>query len=282
MSNLRISTIIPVYAENFIQTKMLEIALDSLLKQTIKPAQVVVTDNSTDRDSIFNIKEICNTKDLNTVYISNTEFLGAAKNTNFAANHASAEIIHILYQDDYIINNNLYREVSTIFNSEIDIWIMAQGRVEQRDLVSSFDAATKFGFNELGGPSSLFVARKNFIPFNPEYRMIFDVINYHEYFLKMGEPHILRGANIQFGVHEYQLSNKVKSKEVFFELLRFIKNYNINGDQIVTAVKLIKREIFHQRLLLLAGFMSKRISFRFFIINFSISSIKSIKRKIFN
>lgn len=282
MSELKISTIIPVYAENIIQAKMLEIALDSLLEQTIKPSQVVVTDNSTDRDSIFNIKEICNKKDLNIEYISNSEFLGAAKNTNFAASHASAEIIHILYQDDFIIEKNLYREVSTLFNTEIDIWLMAQGRVEQRDLVSSFDAATKFGFNELGGPSALFVASKNFIPFNPEYRMIFDVINYHEYFLKMGEPHILRGANIQFGIHEYQLSNKVKSKEVFFELLRFIKSYNINSNQIITAVKLIKREIFHQRLLLLAGFISKRIPIRFFIINFFISSIKSIKRKIIN
>ena len=282
MYNVKISTIIPVYAENIIQTKMLEIALDSLIGQTIKPSQVVVSDNSLDRDCIFNIKQICNKKELNIEYYSNTEFLGAAKNTNFAANQANAELIHILYQDDFIINKNLYKDVSKIFYKEIDIWLMAQGRVEQRDLVSKFDAATKFGFNELGGPSALFVARKNFIPFNPEYRMIFDVINYHEYFLKMGEPYIFRGTNIQFGIHEYQLSNKVKSKEVFNELLSFITEYNISGIEIMTAVKLIKREIFHQRLLLLAGFTSKKISFKFFISNFLLSFTKSVKRKIFS
>lgn len=282
MSRVKISTIIPVFVENIIQTKMLEIALNSLVEQTIKPYQVVVSDNSIDGDCISSIKEICNKKELNIEYYSNTNFLGAAKNTNFAASQASADLIHILYQDDFIINKNLYKKVAAIFDKKIDIWLIAQGRVEKRDLVSKFDAATKFGFNELGGPSSLFLARKNFIPFNPDYRMIFDVINYHEYFLKMGEPYIVRGANVQFGIHEYQLSNKVKSKEVFYELLRFIKSYNITGNQITTAVKLIKREIFHQRLLLLAGLMAKKITFRFFIVNYCISSIKSIKRKILN
>jgi len=282
MSQTKISTIIPVYAENIVQTEMLELALNSLLEQTIKPYEVIVSDNSNDGECIFRIKKICNEMELNIKYYPNTEFLGAAKNTNFAASQANAEIIHILYQDDFILNENLYKEVSELFYKNIDIWLIAQGRVEQRELVSKFDAATKFGFNELGGPSSLFVASKNFILFNPDYRMIFDVINYHEYFLKMGEPHIIKGVNIQFGIHEYQLSNKVKSKEVFNELLSFIGEYNISGIEIMTAVKLIKREIFHQRLLLLAGLISKKISFKFFISNFLISFTKSVKRKIFN
>jgi glycosyltransferase involved in cell wall biosynthesis len=282
MSELKISTIMPVYVENILQTVMLERALESLAEQTNQAVQVVVSDNSRDPGCILNIKKICSEAGLNIEYFPNNELIGPAKNHNFAASHASAELIHILHQDDFIINKNLYNEVSEIFSSNLDIWLIAQGKVDQRILESNFDAATKFGFNELGGPSSLFVARKNFIPMNPEYRMMYDVINYHEYFLKMGQPNIIRGVNIQFGVHEYQLSNKVKSKDVFFELLRFIKSYNITGNEITTTVKLIKREIFHQRLLLMAGLISKKISFRFFVINYSISRIKSVKRKIFN
>jgi hypothetical protein len=282
MSRLKISTIIPVYAENILQTVMLERALDSLSEQTNQAVQVVISDNSRDLECILNIKKICRKSELSLEYIANTEFIGAAENHNFAANHASADLIHFLQQDDFILNKNLYNEVSDIFSDNLDIWLIAQGKVDQRVLESNFNAATKFGFNELGGPSSLFVARKNFIPMNSEYRMMYDVINYHEYFQKMGQPNIIRGVNIQFGVHEYQLSNKVKSKEVFFELHRFIKSYNITGIEIIATVKSIKREIFHQRLLLLAGLVSKKISFRLFIIYFSVSKLKSIKRKIFN
>ena len=46
MSRLKISTIIPVYAENILQTVMLERALDSLSEQTNQPVQVVISDNS--------------------------------------------------------------------------------------------------------------------------------------------------------------------------------------------------------------------------------------------
>ena len=282
MPKLSISSIIPVFAENIMQTKMLAKALHSLQEQTIKPTEIILSDNSINKDCIHQIKRICNKSGLNIKYLINHEHVGAAKNTNFAASHASSDLIHILYQDDFILNKNLYKEASKIFDENIDIWVIAQGRVEERVLESKFDFATKFGFNELGGPSSLLVARKNFISFNPNYRMNFDVINYHEYSLTLGEPFIIRGVNIQFGIHEFQLSNKVKSREVYYELRRFIQSYNITGIDIMTAVKSIKREVFHQRLLLIAGLVSRKISLKFFVVNFLISTSRSVKRKIFN
>jgi hypothetical protein len=50
----------------------------------------------------------------------------------------------------------------------------------------------------------------------------------------------------------------------------------------MTAVKSIKREVFHQRLLLIAGLVSRKISLKFFAVNFLISISRSVKRKIFN
>jgi hypothetical protein len=282
MPKLSISTIIPVFAENILQIKMLSNALNSLQEQTLIPTEIILSDNSLNEECIYQIKQICKISNLSINYLTNHEHVGAAKNTNFAASHASSDLIHILYQDDFILNKNLYKEACRIFSENIDIWVIAQGRVEERILESKFDFATKFGFNELGGPSSLIVARKNFISFNPNYRMNFDVINYHEYFLTLGEPLIIRGVNIQFGIHEFQLSNKVKSKEVYHELLKFIQSYNITGIDIMTAVKSIKREVFHQRLLLIAGLVSRKISLKFFAVNFLISISRSVKRKIFN
>jgi glycosyltransferase involved in cell wall biosynthesis len=279
---MNISTVIPIYIEDIFQIELLNRALDSILEQTILPIEVIITDNSTKGELTKNIKEVINNKALNIKYFTNIDTLGAAKNTNFSVGKANADLIHILHQDDFIISKQLYENVVEVFSKNGKIWLIAQGKVGERILESKFDLTTKFGFNELGGPSSLFVLRENYIYANPNYRMLFDVINYHEYFLKFGNPHILQGTNIQFSVHEYQLSNKITSREVLTELYNFIKEYKIPKTEIKIAIKSIKREIHHQRLLLLASLFRKKISICFFIVNISISYTKSLKRKVFN
>jgi hypothetical protein len=203
---------------------------------------------------ISGIKELIKSKRLNIRYFSNSHALGAANNTNYAVSKTNSNLVHILHQDDYILNNELYERAREIFSKNDKIWLIAQGKVGPRIMESKFDLTTKFGFNELGGPSSLFVLKENYVNTNPNYRMLFDVVNYHEYFLKMGNPYILRGVNIQFSVHEHQLSAKIKSREVFFEISNFLKEYNISKNEIKITIKTIKREIYKKRILLLASF----------------------------
>jgi hypothetical protein len=279
---MNISTVIPVYIEDIFQIELLNRTLDSILCQTTQPVEVVITDNSTKFELTRNVEELVNNKALNIKYFNNISTLGAANNTNFGVCKATADLIHILHQDDYIISKHLYKNVDEIFSKNKEIWLIAQGKVGDRILESKFDLTTKFGFNELGGPSSLFISRENYINANPNYRMLFDVINYHEYSLKFGDPYILQGINIQFSVHEHQLSTKITSREVLSELYNFIEEYDIPGTELKIAIDSIKREIHHQRLLLLAGLLRKKISIYFFIVNIFISYTKSLKRKILN
>jgi glycosyltransferase involved in cell wall biosynthesis len=277
---MKISTVIPVYIENNSQLELLDRALNSVLQQTTPPSEIIISDNSTDNNLVKKIKLVISNNSKEVKYFPNHIEIGAAKNTNYAVDKANGSLIHILHQDDFIINKKLYENVSEIFSINVNIWLIAQGKVGHRVLNSKFDLTTKFGFNELGGPSSLFVAKENYVYANPNYSMLFDVINYHEYFLKMGEPYILRGINIQFSVHESQLSNNISSKEVLTELYNFISEYNISKTEIENTVKYIKREIHHQRLLLFASVFRKKITIRFFLTNLLISYIKSLKRKI--
>jgi hypothetical protein len=154
--------------------------------------------------------------------------------------------------------------------------------VGNRELESKFDKNTKFGFNELGGPSSLFVRKANHIPFSIKYNMLVDVVNYHEYSLKLGLPFILKGINIDFGLHEYQYSKNYSSNKVKTELVNFIKEYNITSEEIKYSIRSIKREIYHQKLLVLAAHINQKITnielFRFILIYY----LRSIKRRILN
>ena len=279
---MNLSTIIPVYIENPYQLELLNRTLDSISQQSFHPIEVIVSDNSAGGIWAQKVKEMAQSKTINVKYFANLNLFGPANNTNYAAGIAKAELIHILHQDDFVLNKKLYEEVSEVFSQEKNIWLIAQGKVGERVLNSKFDFTTKFGFNELGGPSGLFVLKQNYISFNPKYRMLFDVINYHEYYLKMGEPYILKGVNIHFHVHEYQLSNKITSKEVLLELSDFIEEYGIPSSEIKRTVKSIKREIHHQRVLLKASMLRKKISIYFFIVYMCLSFLKALKRKILN
>jgi hypothetical protein len=279
---MNISVVIPVFIENTFQLDLLNRALDSISEQSISPTEVIVSDNSIGADWQQKVKEIVNSKEIRLKYISNCNTFGAANNTNYAVERTKALLVHILHQDDYIINRRLYEEVSQIFSKNSDIWLIAQGRVGDRVLDSKFNITTKFGFNELGGPSSLFVSKENYINFNPNYRMLIDVVNFNEYFLKFGNPYILEGINIQFSIHDNQLSKNITSKEVLLELSDFIEEYNVPSSEIELTIKSIKREIHHQRLLLVASFMQRKISVFFFTKYMSLSLIKALKRKVFN
>lgn len=279
---MNISVVIPVFIENTFQLDLLNRALDSISEQSISPTEVIVSDNSIGADWQQKIKEIVNSKEIHIKYIANCNTFGAANNTNYAVDRTQALLVHILHQDDYIINRRLYEEVSQIFSKNSDIWLIAQGRVGDRVLDSKFNITTKFGFNELGGPSSLFVLKENYINFNPNYRMLIDVVNFHEYFLKFGNPYILEGINIQFSIHDNQLSKNITSKEVLLEISDFIKEYNVPSSEIESTIKSIKREIHHQRLLLVASFMQRKISFFFFTKYMCLSLVKALKRKVFN
>ena len=278
-----ISTAIPTYIQNSTQLDLLELGLLSLSHQTKLPFEIIISDNT--KNEIFSnrIKELkMKYKDLNISYISNQKYFGIARNSNFAVSNTSGQIVHVLHQDDFLLNSILYEKVENHLAAHRSDWVVAEGKVGNRVLESNFNCTTKFGFNELGGPSSVFVPKNNFKAFNDRYYMLVDVVNYHEYFLELGNPFIVKGPNIEYGIHDYQYSRNYSSKRVKVELVNFITEYKISSRDIKETLDLVKREIHHQRLLIFAARITKRLNkidfTRYILINY----LKSIKRRIFN
>jgi glycosyltransferase involved in cell wall biosynthesis len=283
MTTSDISTAIPTYIENSAQLDLLEVSLMSLSKQTKLPFEIVVSDNTRHDDYSNKVKELTKKfKELNISYILNDKNFGIGANSNFAVRNTSGQIVHVLHQDDFLLNSSLYENVQKHIASHPMDWIVAEGKVGDRLLESNFNSTTKFGFNELGGPSSVFVAKNNFKPYNDRYNMLVDVINYHEYYLQLGNPFIFKGANIEYSIHDFQYSKNYSSKKVKSELIDFIYEYNISSTDVKRTLNLVKREIHHQRLLIYAARITNRISgvnfYRYILINYG----KALKRRIFN
>lgn len=262
---MHMATIIPVFIENRQQINFLERALKSIEKQSLHPRRVIISDNTNHPSFVSEIKNLLQKTPLNILYLANTDSRGCANNTNFGVNQVTEDLIHILHQDDYIVSLELYEEVFSTFLSKSNSWIIAQAKNEDVLYSGKFKTNTKFGFNDIGNPSCLFIPKKLYIPFNSNYRMLLDVINFHEYATRFGNPIIINGFNIQMTRHKQQLSQNISSKEIVTELMRFIVEYKITDDEIQHGLLSYERNFRHQLLFLRACRSIKRISFLFFV-----------------
>ena len=99
----KISVLIPAYINNKKELKLLIYNLNQIKLQKMKDFEVIISD-----DSPSNIVEkyVKNIKDIDIKYIKNSGKKGIGGNTNNAMLHASGDLFHILYQDDYFFSEN--------------------------------------------------------------------------------------------------------------------------------------------------------------------------------
>lgn len=105
--NLKISYVMPVYnGEKFIKK-----ALESILKQKVKPFEIIIIDDNSTDNSYSILKEYAK-KHYNIKILRNKKNLGEAKSTAKLIDMARGDFIKILHQDD-----GLYEEYSTVISN---------------------------------------------------------------------------------------------------------------------------------------------------------------------
>ncbi|WP_096635445.1 glycosyltransferase [Clostridium cochlearium] len=105
--NLKISYVMPVYnGEKFIKK-----ALESILKQKVKPFEIIIIDDNSTDNSYSILKEYAK-KHYNIKILRNKKNLGEEKNTAKLIDMARGDFIKILHQDD-----GLYEEYSTVISN---------------------------------------------------------------------------------------------------------------------------------------------------------------------
>ncbi len=148
----------------------LERLLDSIKIQTYKDFEVIISDDSGELKN----HQILENYDFNILYYKNIKNLGATKNTNIAINYANGELIKIMHDDDYFLNNESLQKFVELIGSGLfaysgSIVVDKNGKhlftvnTPKRDkLRLQFSKYYLFCKNYIGGPSSV-IFRKGFL-----------------------------------------------------------------------------------------------------------------------
>ena len=169
MNHVLISVCIPTYNN----VKNLQKVIDSVVMQSFKSYEIIVSDDSTTSE----VNELIQFNRRNGVairYFHHSISLGSPKNWNFAIQQAIGKYIKILHHDDWLLTTDAldlyYSEVSrdekcfvfaaaeSIQNGEIIPHI--PGYKEVQDYVINPYALLKANF--IGGPSSMIFPNQNF------------------------------------------------------------------------------------------------------------------------
>ena len=220
---VRVSVVIPIH--NMDNGKFfLQRNLDSILKQTFRDFEVVITDDSESKEIEDWITESY-MKNIDSYpenprirYISNVGAKGMANNSNFAIDQAYGQLIKILYQDDYFYDERSLWDIVQHF-TPYTMWMVTpcvhdsgDGRFFNEHMPYYSESE-----NTIGSPSVLTIRREITDRFDPQFGWLLDLDLYKRLYRKYGKPKILSKVNtvILLGPHQvtYKLSIEAKARE---------------------------------------------------------------------
>jgi hypothetical protein len=186
MDKSLISIAIPVYPQMKNGDALLKRCLDSIKRQTYQNYEVVITTSGT-----------------------------MAENTNKALKASKGDLIKILYQDDYLANENSLKSIIEAFKG---YWLVTGCEHDDNGVVGRphlpfYDQNE----NHIGSPSVLTLRNGLDMYFDENLGWLLDLDLYKRLYAKYGEPDILDDINVVIGLHEGQATNtmgdEIKTKE---------------------------------------------------------------------
>ncbi|MBK7668773.1 MAG: glycosyltransferase family 2 protein [Sphingobacteriaceae bacterium] len=183
----KVSICIPTYK----QTKYLKLCLDSILTQSFKDYEVIISDDTADDT----VKDFVSTyKIQNLSYYKNTTSLGTPGNWNSALAKAKGKYIKVMHHDDYFLKpDSLSKFVETAEKSKAgfvfcntEVWFVSDNsrRISQPNTVQlnrlKEDALFLFFRNKIGAPSATMFLRNN-LKFDEHLKWLVDVDFYIQY-----------------------------------------------------------------------------------------------------
>lgn len=215
---MKLSVCIPTYNMHGEGIPLFARSLGMLLKQTYVDFEVIITDNS-ENDLIKNLCEDAKYKTLNIKYYKNPR-RGIAQNTNESMKLAKGELIKILFQDDYLANENSLQDIMDNFKG---YWLVTGCEHDSGDGLRQnphfpvYKEKIARGKNTIGSPSVLTIKNENIIFFDEDLTWVLDCDYYKRLYDRYGEPTILNKINIVIGKGKHQttnhLTNRLKRKE---------------------------------------------------------------------
>ena len=218
-----ISICIPTYEANGSGVFFLKKNIESILKQTYKDLEIVVSDHSKDNEIENYIKNLKSDK---IVYLRNTKNIGyPAFNTNNAIQNSKGDYIKLMNMDDYMESETLLYDMLKGFELGYN-WVLSSFKHFNYDINNFYNPMTPkiigdgkhllMGVNTIGCPSVVLMPKDIF--FDTEVEYMIDCELWYRLFKNFGLPFIVGNHGITIGTGNHTFSNQLTSK--YDEMLR--------------------------------------------------------------
>jgi glycosyltransferase involved in cell wall biosynthesis len=225
---MKFSIVIPTWEQHGFGIIFLEQLLQSIRSQTLKDFEIIISDHSISNE-IKNL--VFNFSDLNMVYVKNENLRGnSPANLNNGLRLAKGEIIKIMFQDDFFVNNNSLEMIKNHFDNNSCHWLVngcchtTDGINLERYMIPSWNDNILEGVNTISSPSVLSIKNSEISFFDENLTMLMDCDYYYTLFKKHGLPGILPEYLIANRIHKYQISS-MYTKDINEEI-NLVKNKN--------------------------------------------------------
>jgi glycosyltransferase involved in cell wall biosynthesis len=228
---MKISIAIPTYEAHGRGVEFLQFQFEKFINQTMQDFEIIVSDHSQDS----NIEYLCQiySNKLNIKYIKNTINIGSSSsNINNAIMHCSGEIIKIIFQDDFLLDNYALEKIYNNFSFDYQ-WLISSC-VHTKDDGQSFyfridpqyHDKIHLGYNTISSPSVLSIRNSyNKIYFDTRLLWLMDVDYYKSLSINFGQPKILNEITVVNRIWKDQLTNSISQQIKNYELGLVINKY---------------------------------------------------------
>ena len=257
-----ISVAMPVFLTNLEDLKRLQDVLSQIERQTYLPFEVVISSDTLDIELHNKMLETISSISLNIIIKKNQLLPNASSNTNNAVMACNGDLVHILHQDDLLIEDFAYEHiVDSYIENQFD-WALMNRKGSPCNYVPRYHPGIVLGFNFIGGPSVLIFKTANFISFESDYLMFCDVINYAAYFKTFGDPFFFRKIHIEFCQREDSFSKTISVEQIEKEVKAVFLSGEIEFNQLVKMAFMDEYLTPHLRLVYESIFSIISVNFR--------------------
>jgi glycosyltransferase involved in cell wall biosynthesis len=211
----KISIAIPTYEMKGLGAQYLQELFDSIIRQTYKTVEVVVSDHSQNNE----ILDVCNkySQSFSLVYVRNFYDRGnGPANTNIALQHCSGDLIKIMFADDLFTDDRALEKINERFEESDCKWVVTgfshttDGKNFYRPMVPRWSEHLLEGQNFMGGPSICTVRRDSLEYFDPICKMLMDTEFYHRMRYYHGMPSIIEDICVCSREGDYRISSNLE------------------------------------------------------------------------
>jgi glycosyltransferase involved in cell wall biosynthesis len=230
---MKVSVCIPTWEQYGRGFEFLQKNLNSILDQTYKNYNVIVSDHSLNDD----IKNLCNSyiNYMEIIYVKNDNDLGnGPANTNNSIINADGDIIKIMFQDDFFYDKNALEIIVNEFKNDDCNWLVTgcnhtndDGSTYYNQMIPYWNDNIVTGTNTISSPSVLSFRRNVPCLFDTNLTMLMDCEMYWQLYVKYGLPAIIPNCLVTNRMHEHQISSTY-NKNIWDEINHVKLKHNIN------------------------------------------------------